>query len=116
MLTLAALSTSGGTLPVIKPAEVTTRVTHRVQVRVNDGFLRYRIPAKGSFVVAWQQFKNNDWSEPTKFDGKRKGRTWYTVRTAGGLKVRIMAIRSGAGKKAPIWVSPTFRTRTETPG
>ena len=70
----------------------------------------------GSFVVAWQQFKNNDWSEPTKFDGKRKGRTWYTVRTAGGLKVRILAIRSGAGKKAPIWVSPTFKTRTTTPG
>ena len=100
MQTLATLRGTGGSLPVIKPAEVTTRVTHRVRVEVNYGYLRYRIPATGSFVVAWQQFKSNTWSDPTKFDGKRKGHTWYTVRTAGGLKVRILAIRSRTGKKA----------------
>ncbi len=108
---LTALSTNGGSPPVITPSEVTTRAVHRVRVRVKSGYLRYRIPAKGRFVVAWQQLKGDTWSDPTKFDGKRDGRTWYTVRTASGLKIRILAIRAGAKKSDPIWVSPTFRTR-----
>ena len=70
------------------------------------------VPAKGSFVVAWEQFTKKKWSDPVKFDGKHKGRTWYNVRTSTpGMKVRILAIRSGSGKNAPIWISPTFRTR-----
>lgn len=109
--TIANLFTTGGQQPDIVPSEVTTRTVHRVRLRVRDGFIRYRIPARGKFIVAWQQYQGDKWSGPTRFDGKRQGRTWYTVRTAGGLKVRIMAVRSGSTKKDPIWVSPTFHTR-----
>ncbi len=110
--TITALSASGGQLPVVTPSEVTTRIVRRISVDVRAGYLRYRIPAKGSFVVAWEQFTKKKWSDPVKFDGKHKGRTWYNVRTSTpGMKVRILAIRSGSGKNAPIWISPTFRTR-----
>ncbi len=110
--TVTALSASGGQLPGITPAEVTTRIVRRIKVDVHDGYLRYRIPAKGKFVVAWEQFKKQKWSDPVKFNGKHRGRTWYNVRTStAGMKVRILAVRSGSSKNAPIWVSPTFRTR-----
>ncbi|HQR80680.1 MAG TPA: S8 family serine peptidase [Actinomycetota bacterium] len=110
---LDELSLSGATMPVIQTPEVSDRAVHRVRVRVNDGYLRYRIPARGRFVVAWQQLKGDKWTDPIKFQGRRAGRTWYTVRTAGGLRARILAFRNGAGKTDPIWVSPTFQTRTE---
>lgn len=110
---LNELSISGGSLPVIQTTEVSSRAVHRVRVRVSDGYLRYRIPAGGRFVVAWQQLKGEKWTDPIKFNGRRTGRTWYTVRTAGGLEARILAVRNGAKKTDPIWVSRTFHTRAE---
>lgn len=97
---------------MVTPAEVTTRIVRRIKVDVREGYLRYRIPASGSFVVAWEQFRKQKWSDPVKFNGKHKGRNWYNVRTSTpGMKVRILAIRVGSEKGAPIWISPTFRTR-----
>jgi len=110
--TVAALAATGGQIPAVTPSEVTTRIVRRIRVDVREGYLRYRIPAKGRFIVAWEQFKKRKWSDPVKFSGKHKGRKWYNVRTSTpGMKVRILAIRSGSGKTAPIWISPTFRTR-----
>lgn len=117
LATLDNVQTTGIALPVIEPSEVSTRAVKQVRVKVKQGYLKYRIPAKGKFIVAWQTYKDRKWSELSKFDGKREGRTWYTVRTAGGLQVRILAVR--AKKKAkqtdPIWISPTFRTRINSP-
>lgn len=110
--TITALSATGGQIPTVTPSEVTTRIVRRIRVDVREGYLRYRIPAKGRFIVAWEQFKKRKWSDPVRFSGKHKGRKWYNVRTSTpGMKVRILAIRAGSDKSAPIWISPTFRTR-----
>ncbi len=112
MTALATLQATGAVSPVVTPSEVTTRAVRKVRVSVRKGYLRYRIPAKGRFVVGWQRYSDRKWSDITRFDGKRKGRSWYTVRAAGGLKVRILAVRAGKqDEKDPIWVSRTFRTR-----
>jgi subtilisin family serine protease len=112
MATLAQLQATGVASPVVTPSEVATRAVRKVRVNVRKGYLRYRIPAKGRFVVGWQRYTNRKWSDITRFDGKRRGRNWYTVRAAGGLKVRILAVRAGKQReKDPIWVSRTFRTR-----
>jgi subtilisin family serine protease len=108
------VQTTGIALPVIAPSEVTSRTTKRVRVKIRKGYVKYRIPAKGKFLVAWQSYKNRQWSELTKFRGKRQGRMWYTVNTVGGLDVRIVAARAKKKPKPvdPIWISPTFRTRS----
>ena len=75
--------------------------------------MRYRIPATGRFVVAIQRVKARKWTKPLEFDGLRKGRTWYAIAVPPGLKVRIIAMRGDASDTgAPVWVSPTMRTRT----
>ena len=51
--TLNTLQATGGALPVIAPAEVTTRAVKRVRITVRKGYLKYRIPAKGRFTVGW---------------------------------------------------------------
>lgn len=112
---LARLKATGSPLPAITPAEVTTRKVYRIRIKMHDGYLRYRIPAKGRFIVAWQRFQNSKWSDPSRFKGKRKGKTWYTVTTAGGLKVRMLAVRKKSKKNGPIWISPTVRTRSASP-
>jgi len=110
--TITSLSASGATLPTIKPSEITTRKVRRILVDIHDGYIRYKIPATGRFIVAWEQMRKKAWSDPIKFKGKHDGRVWYRVRTSTpGMKVRILAIRSGTSKNAPIWISPTFRTR-----
>ncbi len=110
--TITSLSASGATLPSIKPAEITTRKVRRIRLDIQDGYVRYKIPATGQFIVAWEQLRQKSWSDPVKFKGKHEGRVWYRVRTSTpGMKVRILAVRSGTSKNAPIWISPTFRTR-----
>lgn len=114
--TLNTLQATGGALPVIAPAEVTTRAVKRVRITVRKGYLKYRIPAKGRFIVGWQSYSQRKWSELNRFNGKRDGQTWYTVRSSGGMQVRIVAMRAGQKKKTdPIWVSRTFRTRAASP-
>jgi subtilisin family serine protease len=114
--TLNSLQATGGALPVIAPSEVTTRAVKRVKITVRKGYLKYRIPAKGRFIVGWQSYSQRKWSELSRFSGKRDGRTWYTVRSSGGMQVRIVAMRAGQKKKTdPIWVSRTFRTRAASP-
>ena len=114
--TLNTLQATGGALPVIAPAEVTTRAVKRVRITVRKGYLKYRIPAKGRFIVGWQSYSQRKWSELNRFNGKRDGQTWYTVRSSGGMQVRIVAMRAGLKKKTdPIWVSRTFRTRAASP-
>lgn len=114
--TLNTLQATGGALPVIAPAEVTTRAVKRVRITVRKGYLKYRIPAKGRFTVGWQSYSQRKWSELNRFNGKRDGQTWYTVRSSGGMQVRIVAMRAGQKKKTdPIWVSRTFRTRAASP-
>ena len=81
------------------------------EITVRKGYLKYRIPAKGRFIVGWQSYSQRKWSELNRFNGKRDGQTWYGP-LLGGMQVRIVAMRAGQKKKTdPIWVSRTFRTR-----
>ncbi len=111
---LGSLVASGGQAPVIRPSEVQTRIVHRLRVNTRPGVLRYRIPAKGRFVVGLQRVKaNNQWSKPLELKGTRSGGTWYALTVPTGVKVRLVAVRLNAtDKNAPVWVSPTTRTRS----
>ena len=111
---LDSLVTSGTQAPVIEPSEVQTRIVHRLRVNTRPGVLRYRIPAQGRFVVGLQRIKpNNQWSKALKLKGTRAGRTWYALAVPAGVKVRVVAVRTTAtDKNAPVWVSPTTRTRS----
>ena len=110
---LTTMAQTGIQAPSVEPSEVQTRPVNRVQVRARPGLVRYRIPATGRFVVAIQRVKARKWTKPLEFDGLRKGRTWYAIAVPPGLKVRIIAMRGDASDTgAPVWVSPTMRTRT----
>jgi subtilisin family serine protease len=112
---LSAVQT-GTSLPPVKTSEVATRVVKRMKVRVDPGALRFRIPARGRFVVAWQRYEDATWGEPTRLKGTSVGRTWYVLRTYEPMKVRILAARKGSDSKDPIWVSPPVRTRLSRVG
>ena len=84
--TLNTLQATGGALPVIALAEVTTRAVKRVRITVRKGYLKYRIPAKGRFIVGWQSYSQRKWSELNRFNGKRDGQTWYTVRSSAACR------------------------------
>jgi subtilisin family serine protease len=113
---LLAAVQAGGALPPVKTSEVATRVVKKVAVRVDPGALRFRIPARGRFVVAWQRYENATWGEPTRLKGTSLGRSWYVLRTYEAMKVRILAARKGSDSKDPIWVSPPVRTRISRAG
>lgn len=110
---LASIAGTGGQPPVIRPSEVQTRIVHRLRVTTRPGVLRYRIPAKGRFVVGLQRVRPNEqWSKPVELKGTRLGRTWYALTVPAGVKVRVVAVRINAtDKNAPVWVSPTTRTQ-----
>lgn len=111
---LAAVAATGAPAPVMRPAEVQTRIVHRVRVDVRPGVLRFRIPAAGRFVVGVQRVtRHHHWSKPVELKGTRAGRTWYALAVPPDVKMRVVAVRSSAtSKNAPVWVSPTTRTRT----
>jgi hypothetical protein len=111
---LSRIATSGVRVPVVRPSEVQTRIVHRLRIEARPGVVRFRIPASGQFIVGLQRLKaNNHWSKPVTLKGSRSGRTWYALAAPPGLKVRVVAVRvRAAGKGAPVWVSPTMRTRT----
>ncbi len=111
---LSAIATSGARAPVMRPSEVQTRIVHRLRVQTRPGLVRFRIPATGRFIVGMQRLKpTNHWTKPTTLKGSRLGRTWYSVALPAGLQIRVVAVREDSpGKGAPVWVSPTKRTRT----
>jgi subtilisin family serine protease len=104
------LLATGTTAPRVRTAEVTTRVVRTLRVTVRPGVLRYRIPARGKFIVAWQPHTDGSWGDPVRFPGTREGETWLLVRTDSRVKMRLLAVRPDSGKRDPIWVSRTFRT------
>jgi hypothetical protein len=112
LTTLSSIATGAAVVPDPQPSEVQTRIVNQVLVRTRPGVIRFKIPATGEFVVAMQRVKRQKWSKPVELRGIKTGRTWYAVRVPPGLKVRVVAVRSDADdKNAPVWVSPTMRTR-----
>ncbi len=112
---LSSIATGAAAVPTPEPSEVQTRVVNQVLVRTRPGIIRFKIPATGDFIVAMQRVKRQKWSKPVELRGIKAGRTWYAVRVPPGLKVRVVAVRSDAAdKNAPVWVSPTMRTRAKT--
>lgn len=108
---------NGGVAPDVNTSEVATRSVHKITVEVLPGYLRFRIPAKGRFMVGWQQVRGKGWSTMRRFQGPKKGQTWHRADTAGGLRIRLVAYRTGKTKKNdPVWLSPVLRTRAAQPG
>lgn len=111
---LTSIATGAAQAPAIQPSEVQTRIVNQIMVRTQPGVIRFKIPATGEFIVALQKVKQQKWSKPVEMRGTRTGRIWYALRLPAGLKVRIVAVRSDAAdRNAPVWVSPTMRTRTK---
>lgn len=111
---LSSITTGAAQVPDMQPSEVQTRIVNQVLVRARPGLVRFKIPASGEFIVAVQRAKRQKWSKPIELRGTKTGRTWYAVRMPAGLKVRIVAVRTDAtDKNAPVWVSPTMRTRSK---
>ena len=109
---LNSISAGAAQAPTMQPSEVQTRIVNQVHVRTRPGLLRFKIPATGEFIVAVQRVKGQRWMKPVELRGAKTGRRWYAVHLRPGLKVRIVAVRSDAtDKDAPVWVSPTMRTR-----
>lgn len=110
------LLASGVAAPSIKTAEVTTRVVRRLRVKVRRGYVRYRIPGRGRFRVAWQRYVDRSWTDPVTLKAKRKGKKWHTLDTSQRWRLRLLAVRTGSAKADPIWVSRTFRTKSPPRG
>lgn len=112
-LALVDSTANGATVvPHVEPSEVSTRLILPMRAKATRGFVRYRIPRKGKFIVSWQKARKKSWSKPRIVPGFKKGRVWHKLPTRPKQRLRIVAFRKGSiSKQAPVWMSQTVRTR-----